>query len=323
MLESEVRDLMKISNTQKRLLEVMDENSLKQIDILKLCEPLCQKYNVKFNKSDLSQYLSGKTVPNQDKLYILCQALNVSEAWLIGYDVHKHRDNALLTLDDFVDNLDALNYSELQTLETSLKDHLFAYSKTIDITNHFERFKFEKSEDENINLIKTSIIEDISTLNFNGVSKVYSYVNDLKATKLYSKATVTLNTDEKTQPTTISLPSYDIKASAGLGSYLDIEEKPSLETYPLDHITRKADHTLTINGNSMEPLINNGDTVFILEQPMINNGEIGIFIYDDEIFCKQLVLENGRILLRSINKSYKDIIVSKESFFQTIGKVLL
>ncbi len=304
----------------------MEDNNLKQIDILKLCEPLCKKYDVKFNKSDLSQYLSGKTVPNQDKLYILCQALGVSEAWLIGYDVNKHRDNELLTLDDFIDNLYALNNSELQTLDTAIKDQIFSNSKTFDLTNHFSHFKFEDSEDENINIINTSIIDDISTLNFNGVSKVFSYINDLKATNLYSKTIPNTNSDNPdvtVLPSTISLPAFDIKVSAGLGSYLNIEEKPNLETYPLNNITRKADHTLKINGNSMEPLINDGDTVFILEQPMINEGEIGIFIYDDEIFCKQLVLEDDQIILRSINKSYKDIIVSKENFFQTIGKVLL
>ncbi len=301
----------------------MEENNLKQIDILKLCEPLCQKYDVKFNKSDLSQYLSGKTVPNQDKLYILCQALNVSEAWLIGYDVNKYRDNALVTLDDFVDNLYALTHTELQTLETSIQDEILANTNTIDITNHYAHFQFEDSETNNINLIKESILLDINTLNFNGVSKVYSYINDLKATKLYSKTVATLNTDESNQSNTISLPAYDIKASAGLGSYLDIEQKPNLSTYPLNHITRKADHTLTINGNSMEPLISDGDTVFIVEQPMINNGEIGIFIYDDEIFCKRLILENNKIILRSCNNSYKDIVVSEDSFFQTIGKVLL
>ncbi len=322
---------MKISNTQKRLLEIMETNSLKQIDILRLCEPLCQKYGVKFSKSDLSQYLSGKTVPNQDKLYILCKALNVSEAWLIGYDVNKQRNDddlytPRLTFDDFVDNLNSLSTSELQSLELVLRNFTLAYNDTFDnsiSSNAFENFEFTDTEDENINIIKTSILSNLDTLNFNGVSKVYSYINDLIATKLYSKNIVVLNTDETSQPNTISLPAYNIKASAGLGSYLDIEERPSLLTYPLNHITRKADHTLTINGNSMEPLINDGDTVFILEQPMVNSGDIGIFIYNDEIFCKRLVLENGQIILRSLNKLYKDILVSEENFFQTIGKVLL
>ncbi len=322
---------MKISTTQKRLLEIMEANNLKQIDILKLCEPLCQQYDVKFNKSDLSQYLSGKTVPNQDKLYILCKALNVNEAWLIGYDVTKQRadDNLYspkLTFDDFVDNLNSLSSSELQSLELVLRNFTLAYNDTFEPSNKlnpFEQFDFTETEDDNINIIKNSIFSTIETLNFNGVSKVYSYIDDLIATKLYTKNIVVLNHDDNSQPTTISLPAYDIKVSAGLGSYLDIEEKPSLLTYPLNNITRKADHTLTINGNSMEPLINDGDTVFILEQPMVNSGEVGIFIYNDEIFCKRLILENNKIILRSVNKSYKDIIISQDSFFQTIGKVLL
>ena len=59
----------------------------RQIDILNSCLPYCEQFDVKMNKSDISQYVSGKVEPNQDKLYILGKALNVSEAWLMGYDV--------------------------------------------------------------------------------------------------------------------------------------------------------------------------------------------------------------------------------------------
>lgn len=65
----------------------MKERNLRQIDILNLTMPYCEQYGIKFNKSDLSQYISGKTEPNQDKLAILGMALNVSESWLMGFDV--------------------------------------------------------------------------------------------------------------------------------------------------------------------------------------------------------------------------------------------
>jgi transcriptional regulator with XRE-family HTH domain len=42
-------------------------------------------------KVTISYYTSGKTVPRADKLYLLAQALNVSEAWLLGYDVEMAR----------------------------------------------------------------------------------------------------------------------------------------------------------------------------------------------------------------------------------------
>ena len=78
---------MKPYSTSLRLKEIMSKHNLKQIDILNACKPLCNKYNVKFGKSDLSQYISGKVEPGQEKLSVLAEALKVSEAWLMGYDV--------------------------------------------------------------------------------------------------------------------------------------------------------------------------------------------------------------------------------------------
>lgn len=78
---------MEKETTSNRLRKIMSERNLRQVDILNLAVPYCEKYNVKLNKSDLSQYCSGKTEPNQDKLFILGEALNVNEAWLMGYDV--------------------------------------------------------------------------------------------------------------------------------------------------------------------------------------------------------------------------------------------
>lgn len=80
-----------MENTSVRLKRLMAERNLKQVDIQRLAEPYCQQYKVKLNKSDLSQYISGKFVPGQWKLTILALALDVSEAWLMGYDVPRAR----------------------------------------------------------------------------------------------------------------------------------------------------------------------------------------------------------------------------------------
>lgn len=84
---------MKKENTSTRLKTIIKDRGLKQVDILNKALPFCQKYGVKMNKSDISQYVSGKNEPGQDKLYILGKALNVSEAWLMGYDVPMKRHN--------------------------------------------------------------------------------------------------------------------------------------------------------------------------------------------------------------------------------------
>ena len=42
-------------------------------------------------KSAISFYLAGKSQPKADRLYIIAQALDISEAWLLGYDVPMRR----------------------------------------------------------------------------------------------------------------------------------------------------------------------------------------------------------------------------------------
>lgn len=78
--------------TSERLKQIMNEKNLRQVDILNMAQPFCKQYNVKLNRNDLSQYVSGKVEPGQFKLSMLGMALNVSEAWLMGYDVPRERE---------------------------------------------------------------------------------------------------------------------------------------------------------------------------------------------------------------------------------------
>lgn len=55
---------------------------------------LCQV--TKIPKSAISQYISGAFEPKQDRIYLIAKALNVSEAWLMGYDVPMEREKISL-----------------------------------------------------------------------------------------------------------------------------------------------------------------------------------------------------------------------------------
>lgn len=77
--------------TSERLKQIMNLRNLKQIDIVRLAEPYCKIYKVKMGRNAVSQYVSGKVLPRQNALFILGQALNVSEAWLMGFDVPMER----------------------------------------------------------------------------------------------------------------------------------------------------------------------------------------------------------------------------------------
>lgn len=79
------------ATTSDRLKFIMESRNLRQADILEMIAPYCERYNVSIPRNALSQYVTGKVLPRQDKLTILGMALNVSEAWLMGFDVPMER----------------------------------------------------------------------------------------------------------------------------------------------------------------------------------------------------------------------------------------
>lgn len=74
---------MKSSKFKDRLKEAMENMGISQAKLVQLTN---------IPKSAMSQYLSGAFVPKQERLSILAQALNVQEAWLLGYDVPMRRE---------------------------------------------------------------------------------------------------------------------------------------------------------------------------------------------------------------------------------------
>ena len=70
--------LEKIEQCGKRLEKALSIRGMKQSELCKLAG---------VPKSSLSLYLSGAYEPKQDRLYRMAETLNVSEYWLMGYDV--------------------------------------------------------------------------------------------------------------------------------------------------------------------------------------------------------------------------------------------
>ena len=65
-----------------RLKMALEMNNMKPIDLAR---------KTKINKSLISSYMSGVCKAKQDKLDLIATALDVSEAWLMGYDVPSTR----------------------------------------------------------------------------------------------------------------------------------------------------------------------------------------------------------------------------------------
>jgi len=78
-------------STKDRLKQLMKERNLKQIDIINMSKPFQEKFDIKLSKSNMSEYVNGKSSPDQAKIYLLANTLDVSEPWLMGYDVPRER----------------------------------------------------------------------------------------------------------------------------------------------------------------------------------------------------------------------------------------
>lgn len=62
-------------------------NRLNKAILLRNIKPIALSEKTGIDKSKISSYMSGRYKAKQDGVYLLAQALNVSEVWLMGYDV--------------------------------------------------------------------------------------------------------------------------------------------------------------------------------------------------------------------------------------------
>jgi len=113
---------------------------------------------------------------------------------------------------------------------------------------------------------------------------------------------------------------FDIPVSAGTGNFLgdsgyDMIKAPA-------YVSDDVDFALRISGDSMEPLLQDGQIIWVKEQGVLASGEIGIFVYYDDVYCKELYVSDGKAYLKSLNPEYEDIEVKEDFGFKTIGIVV-
>ena len=113
---------------------------------------------------------------------------------------------------------------------------------------------------------------------------------------------------------------YDVPASAGTGNFLDESGYEMIEAP--GHIPATADFALRVSGDSMEPLYQDGQIICVKEQDALSDGEIGIFAYSGNVYCKKLIDAGNKAYLRSLNAEYDDIEILEDFGFKTIGKVV-
>ena len=259
---------MERSSTSKRLRQLMSERNLRQVDILEKSKPFQKQLGVKMGRSALSQYVTGKSKPDDKKLYLLSKTLDVSETWLMGYDTDIKRvpDDKRVETSNTPQILAIYNQ-----LEQQRQDRVLDYAKE----------QLEEQEEKVVSIFSKRHDED-------------DYIND------YVQGIV----------------------AAGHGAFQ--EDNLYMEVRLLaEKVPDKYDTIAQVVGDSMEPLIENNDLLFIEVTSQVDMNSIGIFQINGKNFVKKLKRDyGGSWYLQSLNDSYEEIYLTEDDDIRTIGEVV-
>lgn len=171
---------------------------------------------------------------------------------------------------------------------------------------------------------------DLSSVdNTRNVTIIYEQLNSDRKERVYNFATEQLNE----QNNVVNIDDYieeetdwyEVKfygsVSAGTGLYLD-DEQVEIINFSSNMVPNGTDFCLKVNGDSMEPMFNNGDYVFIKRETDFRNGTIGAIIVNGEAYLKKIYITDDSVRLVSLNKKYKDIIVSEDDTLKYVGTVV-
>ena len=152
-----------------------------------------------------------------------------------------------------------------------------------------------------------------SSLNEEGRRKAMEYIDLLERSGLYSNHPVS--------PVTLrTLPLYRLPVSAGTGQFLDSDDYELVDVG--DEVPTHANFGVRICGDSMSPRFADGQIVWVRQQQTLAQGEIGIFLYNGDAYCKKLGTEDNRPALISLNPAYAPLIIHESTDFRVFGKVV-
>lgn len=171
---------------------------------------------------------------------------------------------------------------------------------------------------------KSTLIESENSLNIS--DKVNSILANLSITRqkkvlAYSEHQYQL---QNSQPRSFKHPKQDIElygaVSAGTGEYLSDEYR---ETISYDGIVPDHDYAVIVNGDSMLPLFEDKQIIFVKKRTDIRSGQIVIANYDQQAYVKKFVSDDCGARFVSLNKKYDDMPIDANHETSILGVVVL
>lgn len=134
-----------------------------------------------------------------------------------------------------------------------------------------------------------------------------------------------LESDVLEREETRQIPLYLCPAAAGLAAPVFGEDFDYVDV--TGDVPLGAEFAVRIQGDSMEPYIQDGSVVYVNRDPL-SSGDVGIFCVDGEMLCKQYVRDRlGMVYLFSLNRrrSEADVVFPRNSGRSMVcfGRVLM
>ncbi|QTJ50516.1 helix-turn-helix domain-containing protein [Dolosigranulum pigrum] len=170
--------------------------------------------------------------------------------------------------------------------------------------------------------LKISPLDILEIEEQNNIYTIYNQLNPTRQTKVYNFATDQLNEQrvEETPAIYHTVQVYSL-LSAGTG-IVDLDPTDTTEIELNGHVPPH-DLAFEVRGDSMEPVFENGEIVFVKKTQDIHNGQIIAVQINEEAFIKKVYITNDHMRLVSLNKEYEDIIANEQDDIRIVGKVLI
>ena len=159
----------------------------------------------------------------------------------------------------------------------------------------------------------------------NDNSELVSIYNQLETDRkknVYEYATQQL--DE--QNNVIKMPKqHEVKVygavSAGTGEYL-LDNEPEVMPFQ-GEVPDKYDFAVVVNGDSMLPLFENKQIIFVRKTTDIRSGQIVVVDYDQQAYVKKYISDEHGKRFVSLNKKYDDMPINVDHEAKAFGVVVL
>lgn len=153
------------------------------------------------------------------------------------------------------------------------------------------------------------------------ITKTSLKLNSGRQENVYNYANDQLNEQNKVvdMPTSRLVDVFGA-VSAGTGEYM-VDNQPEQVTY--EGQVPEHDFAVTVNGDSMTPLFDDKQIIFVKKAQEARSGQIVIADYDGQAYVKKFVQDENGCRLVSLNKKYHDLPIDDKHEISLFGIVVL